>query len=243
MSNIFKVNSRFAALVEDMNVNNKPDTPNKRESERSTNTQFNNFKRDDRPRYNDRRSNFFDPKKEEERRLQEEQKKREDEIERKKKETEEALSDKNFPELFVINKVDIVKGIKSKSFLDKVKEEKKVEIIETPIKEYIQPGYVVISRDKNTNKIIYKYGEQIENSYDEEEEYSPNKVLDSLVELYERRKEEYIKLWGEDEYEKQFRFQNYDYGYFDRLDQEYEDELERQMELEIQMYNSSEEDY
>ena len=257
-SNIFKINSRFAALVEDTNVNkksdvsnkpnipNKSDIPNKRESERSTDTQFNNFKRDDRPRYEDRpryderRNNFFDPKKESERRLREEQKKKEDEIEKKRKEREEALSDSNFPELNVI-KVHVVKEKKGKSFSDKVKEEQKVEIIETPVEEYIQPGYVVISRDKNTNKIIYKYGEQMENSY--EEDYSPNKVFECLVELYEKRKENYIELWGEDEYEKQFRFQNYDYDYFDRLDQEYEDELERQRELEIQMYTSSDEDY
>ena len=85
-SNIFKINSRFAALLEDTNVNkktdmsNKPNIPNKRESERSMDAQFNSFKRHDRPRYeerpryDERRNNFFDPKKDSERRLREEQK-------------------------------------------------------------------------------------------------------------------------------------------------------------------------
>jgi hypothetical protein len=246
MSNIFKINSRFAALVEDMNVNNKPDVYNKKEkdtkmeNERPTDTKFNSFKRDDRPRYEDRRNSFCDPKKETERRSREEQKRKEDEIEKKKKATEEALSDKNFPELYVTNKVDDVTEIKCKSFLDKVKEQR-VEPVETIVEPYIKPGYVVISRDKNTNNIIYKFGEKLKNYYDYD--YSPNEVFDSLVELYERRKEKYIELWGEYEYDKVFKFQNYDYDYFDRLDQEYEDELERQNELEIQRYISSDEDY
>ena len=52
-------------------------------------------------------------------------------------------------------------------------------------------------------------------------------------------------MWGEFEYTKVFKFPNYDYDYFDRLDQQYEEELnrqfERQREIEGLSYISSDE--
>ena len=55
-------------------------------------------------------------------------------------------------------------------------------------------------------------------------------VLDSLVALYEKRDKEYINLWGYDEWEKTFKFQNYDYDYFDRLDELYEEEMQNNID-------------
>jgi hypothetical protein len=53
-----------------------------------------------------------------------------------------------------------------------------------------------------------------------EEEYSLF-ALDALVSLHEKRTETYIENLGYDAWETTFRCPNYDYDYFDRLDQEY----------------------
>jgi hypothetical protein len=233
MSKIFKTNTRFDALIEDVDINNnKPKGFDKMDTEKKMDTQINSFKRDDRPRYEDRRNHFYDPKKEAERKSKEEQKRKETEIEKKTKEMEEALSDKNFPDLGFTNKSEVVKEAKVSSFVDKIKEPNVKNIVET-VEEYIYPGYVIISRDKITNKSVYKFGEQIFPDYEEDNSYS------SLIELYEKRTNKYIELWGEFEYAKVFKFPNYDYDYFDRLDQQYEEELERQLEKRREIENLS----
>ena len=42
-----------------------------------------------------------------------------------------------------------------------------------------------------------------------------------LADLYYKRTNEYIELWGYDEWEKMFISPNYDYNYFDNLDEIY----------------------
>ena len=245
MSKIFKTNTRFDALIADVDINNKSKGSNKMEPEKKMDTQFNSFKRDDKPRYEDRdrdrRNNFYDPKKEAERKLKETQKRKEAEIERQTKEVEEALSDKNFPDLSSTNKADSMKACKVSSFVDKIKEQmvkneenNDAEVAEL-VEEYIYPGYVVISRDINTNKSIYKFGEHLFPLYYEKDSH----LVDNIFELYEKRNNKYIELWGEFEYTKVFKFTNYDYEYFDRLDQQYEEELERQFEKRRELENLS----
>ena len=51
--------------------------------------------------------------------------------------------------------------------------------------------------------------------------------MNALYILHEKRTNEYKELWGEDEWERMFIFPNYDYEYFDKLDEEYEDEQEK----------------
>ena len=46
-------------------------------------------------------------------------------------------------------------------------------------------------------------------------------------------------MWGYDTWEKMYRFQNYDYEYFDKLDEEYE----RMMEEEEKSSSDSDEYY
>ena len=71
---------------------------------------------------------------------------------------------------------------------------------------------------------------------------TPQYIMSNLVELHENRKAEYIKNWGEEDYENTFSFKNYDYNYFNNLDDLYEIEMEK-LELEIieseeeQLYN------
>ena len=47
-------------------------------------------------------------------------------------------------------------------------------------------------------------------------------IIEALSFLHEKRTEEYIKLWGEEEWERMFIFPNNDYEYFDKLDEAYE---------------------
>ena len=237
MSSIFKINTRFSVLVEDVKNDNNPTTSTKGGYEKAPNNNppvnsF-SFKRNDRPRGDDKLINSFN------------ESKRKHELDRKNKETEEALSEKNFPVLSVINMptLDVTENkALITSFLDKINVKNSKNIVET-CEEYIQPGYIVITRDKITNNVITKYGEQLWFSC--EEDYDPYKVLDALVNLYEIRKDKYIELWGEYEYEKVFKFPRYDYDYFDRLDQEYAEyaeEMESQQENEyISSYISSNE--
>ena len=222
MSSIFKINSRFSALVEDVKNDNNPSTSNKGGYEKSSNNSF-SFKRNDRHMGDDKLVNSFN------------ETKRKHELDRKNKEIAEALSDKNFPVLGVINRPTLdVNESKVASFVDKLNVQNIKNCVDS-CEDYIQPGYVVITKDK--------YGEKLRFSC--EEENNPNKVLDSLVNLYELRNEKYIELWGEDVYEKVFKFPNYDYDYFDRLDHQYEEELERELEkrreLESYSYVSSDE--
>ena len=239
MSKIFKTNSRFDALIADVDIDNKPNGSNNRtEPEKNTDTRFNNFKRDDRPRYEDRRNNFYDTKKDTERKAKDDQKRKEMEIERKTKETEEALSANNFPEMGFTNKAQTVKECKVSSFADKIKEQMVKNVVEDvveTVEEYISPGYVVISRDIATNKSIFKFGEQILPLYYEK----TSSCSDNIFELYEKRTNTYIEMWGEFQYTKVFKFPNYDYDYFDRLDLQYEEEVERQLEKRRETENLS----
>jgi hypothetical protein len=57
---------------------------------------------------------------------------------------------------------------------------------------------------------------------------NPNHVLNALVHLHEKRTNDYIEMWGYDEWEKEFLFPNYDYNYFDKLDKIYEEEMKIQ---------------
>ena len=117
---------------------------------------------------------------------------------------------------------------KQSSFLEKlntVKENKNEEKEE----EFIADGCVSISF-KN-RQVIYNYGKM---SIKENEDFTtPDDIMYNLVRVCENRKYEYIKNWGEEDYVNTFLFKNYDYGYFDLLDELYEMEMEkRQLELD-----------
>ena len=67
----------------------------------------------------------------------------------------------------------------------------------------------IISKNETEN--------QINKNVNEAEE-----IIEALSFLHEKRTEEYIKLWGEEEWERMFIFPNHDYEYFDKLDEIYE---------------------
>jgi hypothetical protein len=61
---------------------------------------------------------------------------------------------------------------------------------------------------------------------------TPDMIMGRLAEMYETWKEYYIETWGYEDYERNYRFHNYDYEYFDKLDELYEKMLEEEEEKE-----------
>jgi hypothetical protein len=61
-------------------------------------------------------------------------------------------------------------------------------------------------------------------------------IMDNLCDNYEVFTNDFIKRWGNEEYENIYLFPSYDYEYFDKLDEEYEIEMEK---LELQEQNDN----
>lgn len=86
----------------------------------------------------------------------------------------------------------------------------------------VPPGWVCIKYDKTSNQEVWDYGDNKNNSFNREEiieQENPIDVFQRLVDLHRNRKYDYINKWGMDEYDQMFHFQNYDYKYFDKLDE------------------------
>jgi len=88
-----------------------------------------------------------------------------------------------------------------------------------------------------SNPIISKNKREVEVEVNEAEE-----IIEALSFLHEKRTEEYIKLWGEEEWERMFIFPNYDYEYFDKLDEAYEIE-QNKINEQYSNYDSYGENY
>ena len=67
-------------------------------------------------------------------------------------------------------------------------------------------------------------------------------IIEALSFLHEKRTEEYIELWGEEEWERMFIFPNHDYEYFDKLDEAYEIE-QNKINEQYSNYDSYGENY
>ena len=168
---------------------------------------------------------------------------KESEMKRIEEARNEALSIKNFPDLILNKKSDHTPDAKNKTtFVNKIKPYilpvKKSHNICSDINkdnEIIETGWLKIFKDLETNKIIIKYGgddykeEQykeknlkIEKNLEIEEKEIIHNTMIALVNLHKRRTEEYIELWGKDDWERYFLFSNDDYNYNDS-DDEYED--------------------
>jgi hypothetical protein len=95
--------------------------------------------------------------------------------------------------------------------------------IEPEKSEVLPYGWIVITPNKYKHNI--KTTITIKPSWEN--------AMDSLVKLYNKRKDEYIAMWGEETYEKVFLFPNYDYDDIysnDEDDEDYDDEYEYEYE-------------
>ncbi len=84
----------------------------------------------------------------------------------------------------------------------------------------MKPGWTEIRRDPLTNETIIT-SNSIEKSPTIYEQDLVYEVFEGLANLHEKRTAEYIENWGQDEWDRMFLFQNYDYYYFDKLDEIY----------------------
>lgn len=91
----------------------------------------------------------------------------------------------------------------------------------------IKPGWVSLHQDPKTRQIVWTYGPGTQQN-ESEKEYNPIVVLHALVKTYEKQIAYYDMLWGEGAYEKHYRSPYHDYDYFEKLDENEEDEHEEE---------------
>ena len=166
-------------------------------------------------------------KKEEERNNKEIVKRKQDE------KTHKVLSIENFPEL-TLQEPQVAKDNDYVSFLDKIKLEK-IENEKKPSDnefDNLEIGWQLIKRDLNTGVKTIKYKSN-RKPYVKTDLDLAHDVIYTLSSIHEKRTQEYIDRWGEDEWNKMFKFPNYDYEYFDKLDELYEDELDEHSQSEL----------
>ena len=240
MSNKFTTNSRFAALVDDTisidvfnkknksNRNKKNENSNKKEENQITEKKTNVFKSN---YVNLDELNFktnFDSNKNKERKEKYNNEKEHKIIKKKEEDEKQLLSIDNFPVLLEnINSNNtntsnntIKYTVLKEGFIDKVKFVKPI-VEPSKIENYIKPGWIEIKLDKKTQKIITTNRNPTQLI-----EENGNDVLKELVYLHKKRTKEYIDLWGYDMWDKVFQFPNYDYDYFNKLDEKYDEEME-----------------
>lgn len=222
-------NSRFASLINETRDANKDLSRDTNKVKKYENTQ-NNFKSD----FGNKNYNRQNSSKETAERQAFDKMLLEQEKKKKEAKDQQNLVASNFPALLVNNEKIIQKDQHSKieSYVEKVSKKKDEP---TVISNYVKPGWVEIKRDpSNKTKIIYTYGES---TIQEKTENKTNEhqVLLALANLYKKQTEEYINMWGYDNWEKLYRFPNHDYEYFERLDEELEME---ELELEEMQNNN-----
>ena len=86
----------------------------------------------------------------------------------------------------------------------------------------VPSGCVCIKYDKINKREVWDYGDNKNSTFNREEiteKENPFDVFQRLVDLHTNRKCNHISKWGIDEYDQMFNFQNYDYKYFDKLDE------------------------
>jgi len=261
MNNFFTKNSRFDVLNEEeeewkhVTKKEKKEKKEKNDNLVLDEPKTNSFKNDRPPRTNYRENSRYhtndrntNDRNANDRKWLEEKNKQAEKL-KKQKEEEESLKESNFPQLhneLTLKKEKVYEPqLKTPvvSFIDKLKKDTLKEEKNKEEEEPVEPGWVCITiSPTNRRNLIYKYGkslhEQEQEKEKEKEQSTPIDVLNALVALHEKRKNEYIQLWGEEEYERMFRMPNYDYEYFDRLDEKYEEEMEA---LEKEKYDYDEE--
>ena len=143
-----------------------------------------------------------------------------DEKQREKKMNEKKLviSDMNFPVLIdqVVSKSEentiIEKSVPLPIISNFASAVKKEKIIETgPVVEKVPPGCVRITQDKD-RKIVYEYGESTIEEFDNKwRDYDRRMELKAIINKAEKYKENYIDLYGIEDYEKYVKpYSDYD---------------------------------
>jgi len=209
MSNTFKQNSRFSALIDDNAAPPKNEKPKPRGDYSD---------RPQRNRYTDKYSS-------------------KDQFDRNGQNQESRikanaalqleLTDENFPSIMPPTTNKVKTDLIYTELFTSLSNTQPTKVVVDANIETLPPGWVSLKKDPASNKIIWrenksKNADPVEKSENE----LATEALDALVELYDMRDEEYIDTWGYEDWERTFRFPNYDYEYFDRLDELADEELE-----------------
>ena len=239
MSNIFKSNSRFSVLIDDIpekKNNSKKDKEEKTSYETPKNDHFNYFT-SERPIKTESRFRSFNEKEKERYRLErEEEIKLQKELEEREKEriNKELLKIENFPDLVAMPKKKNKENNTKISYIEKLKTEDKITNVDCDLDD-LKPGWVLLKRDPLTGETIIK--NHPETCIKEKEEKTDQEImmdiLNALADLYEKRTQEYIENYGYDEWERMFKFPDW---------REREAYLEEMEEMENQTDESEYED-
>jgi hypothetical protein len=219
MSNTFKTNSRFSALIEGS------ENPNKEKEQKNNKQQKNDVE--------EREFSCFRPLDEDEkerRRLKREaqfncQKK----IEEQEKNKPLIMDTNNFPDLLLDSKEDNIID-KPESYLEKLKHKDISINVVDPDLVHLKKGWVLLKRNHLTGKSIIKKHPtkdiiEVEEDVEVEEEKKNEwqlELLDSLIKLHEKRRQEYIDNYGYEEWERMFKFPNWreEEAYLEMMEQE-----------------------
>jgi hypothetical protein len=217
MANIFKQNTRFEALNES---NNNGNNGNNRRDDGFSDRRSRGEGRSE-GRGSDSRRQFGSAQ----------SFKNQADVAAKEQAAKLELSQDNFPALAAVAPSTAAQANYG-SFSQCVKTVIKTESPELPTVDpdllNLKPGWLLLKHDRKTHTTVWKSNETfnsepIEKTADE----LAWDALDELVALHEKRTNDFIDTWGYEEWERTFRFPNYDYEYFDKLDELYEEELER----------------
>lgn len=214
MANIFKQNTRFEALNESNNNGNNSN--NRRDNSFSERRVRSDEGRGGESRRQNNSAQSF---------------KTQADVAAKEQAAKLELSEDNFPTLAAVAPSTAAQANYG-SFSQCVKTVIKTETPELPAIDpdllNLEPGWLLLKHDQKTHTTIWKSND-IFNS--EPIEKTPDELawdaLDELIALHEKRTNDFIDTWGYEEWERTFRFPNYDYEYFDKLDELYEEELEK----------------
>lgn len=131
------------------------------------------------------------------------------------------MNEMEFPSILKSNNTkEEIKTTKS-NYLEKIKTDQ-----ELPLEiQDILPGWVEIQYNSTNNTKNIQYGKStkkhtpiMKNTFLD--------VLEGLNKQYISWKNNYIETWGEDEYTTLYKFSNYDYDYYDKLDENIMEEME-----------------
>jgi len=131
------------------------------------------------------------------------------------------MNEMEFPSISNSNTKEEIKTTKP-NYLEKIKTEQE-QPLET--QHNIEPGWVEIQYNPTNNIKSIQYGKStkkhipiVKNTFLD--------VVEGLNKQYITWKNNYIETWGKDEYTTLYNFPNYDYDYYDKLDENLMEEME-----------------
>jgi hypothetical protein len=231
-SNIFKTNSRFAALMDDND--NAILLPNQSNTKQT-------FRVEDNNQHSDRRNTFKtggsgsasechygrSSFRSDHQRKEEDVLVRDFETQIKERKIMESLKIDKFPSLNNKQPTPEKTQTQTQTYVSLLKKAKS-DLLKTDGNDdelsTLKPGWVLLARDPVTRQTIIK---GIPKEKQQANPANDSKILEVLASLYEKRTRSYIEQYGYDTWEKMFRFPNYDYDYFNKLDEQF-DERETQ---------------